>query len=216
MTVHNGVRTLFPVVLVPVDGAGWNGDWVTALDIAVDDALNWWQNRLAFRPFDAVPALAIGGVHCREAYTPNTQEVVRAELAAYYPELAGEVDTGVVYVVYAALGADPYSCAGNVIGTSAATDNGPAVLIVQSSGSLDAFARGQNPLDALSGSRDAQTGALAHELGHALGLPHPPAVPGRDTTVMWAWWTFPACGLLPDEVTTAAIVAHGWQPHAVT
>jgi hypothetical protein len=229
MTTSSNVRRLFPIVFVPADGAGWDLDYQTALDTAVDTALAWWAEQIGVRPFDAVPAIAIGGMHTRAYYTaaPDTQERIRAELAVYYPELrqADERDDGIVYAVYACLSSDPYTCPGDVIGASSAPARGgdqgdpssqvsgqrPSlpVLIVQSSGSLDAFALGQNPLDPNSGSRAAQTGALAHELGHALGLPHPALAADRAVSVMWSWWTFPSCGLASGEAEVARAGACG-------
>jgi hypothetical protein len=212
MTIQTRVRTIFPVVFVPADGAGWNADYPTALDTAVDTALAWWQRQLGERSFDAVPAIAVGGLQPRAAYTPDTQEKLRQELAAYYPELGGELDAGIVYAVYACLSSDPYTCPGDVIGASAVRSGDAAVLVVQSSGSLDSFACGQNPLDPLTGSRAAQTGALAHELGHCLGLPHPDDPLARSISVMWSWWDFPACGLTATEAATARRVVHMWAP----
>ncbi len=211
------IRTLFPLVFVPEDQGGrWRGEYVTALDTAVDTALDWWRDRLGFSPFRAAPTIAAGGLHPRSFYSagPDTQELIRQELAAYYPELVGEIDTGTVYAVYATLGADPYTCPGNVIGTSAAIQGGPAVLIIQSSGSLDAFLDGNNPLDPNTGSRHAQTGALAHELGHALGLPHPTDPAIQALSVMWSWWTFPACSLSDQERAIARDTATNWLPEA--
>jgi len=201
------VRPLCPLVFVPTDCAGWNADYVPALAAALTEALRWWQDQLGVQPFAPEPALAIGGRQPRAAYACDTQERIRAELAAYFPDLADlpaePPDTPnpkpCLYVVYATLSDLPYRCPGNVIGTSAVLVGGPPVLVVQSSGSLDAFALGQNPLDPASGSRAAQIGALAHELGHALGLPHPAAPAVQAVSVMWSWWTFPGCGLSDSE-----------------
>ena len=44
--------------------------------------------------------------------------------------------------------------------------------------------------------RRIQTGASAHELGHTFDLPHPDAYGGAwDSTIMGAWWLYPAAGL---------------------
>ncbi|HLZ69575.1 MAG TPA: hypothetical protein VKV26_06640 [Dehalococcoidia bacterium] len=213
-------RPLCPLVFVPSDCAGWNAEYVPALDAALAEALNWWQTRLGVQPFDPEPALAIGGRQPRAAYACDTQERIRAELARYFPDLAAlseQAGTSVpcpslsvpLYVVYALLSDLPYRCAGNVIGTSAAAAGGPPVLVVQSSGSLDAFALGQNPLDPVSGSRAAQIGALAHELGHALGLPHPADPAVQAVSVMWSWWLFPRVALSPPETAQALACLSG-------
>ena len=76
---------------------------------------------------------------------------------------------GRTYVCYGLWGEGPYQAAGNVIGASG------DYLVVQSSTSLTMFADDHFPgYDANLpwNSRRAQTGALAHELGHTLDLPH--------------------------------------------
>jgi hypothetical protein len=206
------VRSLFPLILVPADQPPPSIDTITALDLAVDRALDWWHDALSSFPFDAFPTQSIQTSRPRAASAqPNTQELVREDLAAAHPDLAGRPEAGIVYVVYAELGPDPYQCPGNVIGTSAPYAGAPPMLIVQSSGSLDAFRDGQNPLDPNSGSRDAQTGALAHELGHALSLPHPTDPAVQAQSIMWSWWLFPRIGLSTPEIQQALAYASNWQ-----
>jgi hypothetical protein len=51
-----------------------------------------------------------------------------------------------------------------------------------------------------SGAR-LQTGAAAHELGHAFGLPHPDSYGGNnETSVMGEWWRYPNVGLNNWEI----------------
>jgi hypothetical protein len=135
---------------------------------------------------------------------------VRQDLAQAHPDLAGRPEAGIVYVVYAELGPDPYQCPGNVIGTSSPYPGAPPMLIVQSSGSLTAFTQGLNPDDPTTGTRDAQTGALAHELGHALSLPHPSDPAVQAISVMWSWCLFPRIGLSAPEREQALRFASDW------
>ncbi len=212
MPQHLPVRSLFPLILVPADQPDPDEATVTALDLAVDRALDWWRTQLGSFPFDAFPAQPVQTTHPRAAYSaqPNTQELVREDLSRAHPDLAGRPEAGIVYLVYAELGPDPYQCPGNVIGTSSPYPGAPPMLIVQSSGSLAAFRDGQNPDDPTSGTRDAQTGALAHELGHALSLPHPGDPTVQAVSVMWSWWLFPHVGLSSPERQQALTYASSW------
>ncbi len=208
-------RPLCPLLFVPSDCAGWNAGYLPALDAALAEALAWWRAQLGVQPFEPEPALAIAGRQPAAAYARDTQARIRAELARYFPDLAAQTapSSGAptpLYVVYAVLSDRPYRCAGSVTGTSAVAAGGPPLLVVQASGSLDAFALEQHPLDPETGSRAAQIGALAHELGHALGLPHPDDPAVQAISVMWSWWRFPDAGLSPAEVQRVLGYIGGW------
>jgi len=47
--------------------------------------------------------------------------------------------------------------------------------------------------------RRKQMGAVAHELAHALDLPHPPPDESH-TSIMGHWWNYPDLGLTEDEI----------------
>jgi hypothetical protein len=47
--------------------------------------------------------------------------------------------------------------------------------------------------------RRKQTGAIAHELGHAFTLQHPPR-PEYGKTIMGEWWRYPSVGLRDEEI----------------
>jgi hypothetical protein len=62
-------------------------------------------------------------------------------------------------------------------------------------------------------------GTIAHELGHAFGLPHPTddgTQPGDPDywfeTVMWAWWNFPTVGLIDSDANPekSILLAHSF------
>src|SRR4051794_40620861 len=106
MTTTSGVRTVFPIVLVPA-GEVVPATSPTALDTALDRAITWWSAQLGTTAFDAAPTVIIAGANPRAYYDspPETQEFLRAELAAHYPELVDEVSDTIIYAVYACLGA---------------------------------------------------------------------------------------------------------------
>ncbi len=204
-------RPLCPLVFVPGDHSGCDAGSLPALDAALAEALAWWRAQLGVQPFEPEPAVAIAGRRPAAAYACETRERIGAELARYFPDLAAAPDgvrpASCLYLVYAALADLPYRCGGN--GTSAVAAGGPPLRVVQASGALRAFALGRNSRDPETGGRAAQIGALAHELGHALGLPHPADPTVQAVSLMWSWWRFPGVGLSPSEVRQALGYAAG-------
>lgn len=90
----------------------------------------------------------------------------------------------------------------------------PGGLVVRPGGDLIAWATGVNPYwDHPDAGRPAAMGALAHELGHAFGLPHPDGLDGgycddaagqarNEASIMGHWWRYPGAddwGLCEDE-----------------
>lgn len=87
---------------------------------------------------------------------------------------------------------------------------------------LDSFAgRVPENLSWWSGQR-RQFGATTHELGHAVGLPHPdifnPVTNNRDYpyTVMGAWWDWPTYPVNPGDPGWTLRGLHGWSANAET
>lgn len=191
------MRTLQPLLFIPSDqAAAYREAFAEALWRAVGDAMRWWRRQIDRDVFQAMPVVEFVGRKPAEAYYAETQAKAEQELRAVW----GVGRDGVTYLCYGLWGEGPYQSPGNVIGTSG------DYLVVQSSTSLVIFADGAFPGYAPGepwNSRAAQTGALAHELGHTLGLPHTEDVErGRGAdSIMQEWWRYPNTGLTAREGT---------------
>jgi len=192
------LRTVQPVIFVPQDGAAaFREAYVEALWRALGEVLRWYRRHADRDVFQALPVVEYVGRKRAESYFHGTQDKVLNELAAVW-EVGRD---GRTYVCYGLWGEGPYQAQGNVIGASG------DYLVVQSSTSLVMFVDGRFPgyaPDVWWNSRGAQTGALAHELGHTLGLPHTDATePARaHDSIMYAWWDYPRVGFTPRELQT--------------
>jgi hypothetical protein len=190
------VRTLQPVIFIPSDQAANLRDaFFDGLWRALGEAMRWYRRQADADVFQTLPIVEFVGTYPAADYFQGTQDKVLHELRGTWRVGAD----GRTYVCYGLWGEGPYQAQGNVIGASG------DYLVVQSSTSLVMFADdhfpGYDPNEWWN-SRRAQTGALIHELGHTLGLPHTDDVePARAAeSIMYAWWQYPRVSFTSREL----------------
>jgi Putative peptidase family len=190
------LRTLQPIIFVPQDqAAAFRPAFVDALWQALGEVMRWYRRHTDREVFQSRAVVEYVGKRPAHEYFQDTQALVQYELQ----RLWNVGSDGITYVCYGLWGEGPYQAQGNVIGASG------DYLVVQSSTSLVMFVEDGFPGYDRSltwNNRRAQTGALAHELGHTLGLPHTADVePGRaQESIMHAWWDYPRAGFTEREL----------------
>ncbi len=190
------LRTVQPVIFIPSDqAAAYREELIEGLWRALGEVMRWYRRRADRDVFQALPAVEFVGSHPAADYFQGTQEKALYELSRVWP--IGR--DGRTYICYGLWGEGPYQAEGNVIGASG------DYLVVQSSTSLVMFIEdhfGEYDRSLWWNSRRAQTGALAHELGHTLGLPHTNETePARAAeSIMYAWWDYPHSGFTERDL----------------
>ena len=182
-----------------------NSRYVDAIDPFMADVRAWYQARLGLT-FHAKPVEVVRGVNKAAKYA-----VGKEVWANVLDELNVQCGMGsVVTIVFMArtlqhgngrhCGAwyDPFPN-GDVTVSEATFD--PEIYAPKRGKCQNGF-----PLGDWRCSPTANRGGIAHELGHAFGLPHPQGCDTVgysycDATVMWSWWNWPNIGFINGNVS---------------
>lgn len=205
--------SVLPILFSPTDwdiGSAEVQQEAAALRTAMADVQRFYADALGGPTFALNDLVVVQGNQAKEGYgikwngkniyedgvefVANMEAAVVAELHGRgYPTPPGQNESGYSVVIFVK-GAGGYA-GGRELG---AADGGWAIL---GDWAIDSIQGTVPEGDYWWSGRRKQTGAVAHELGHTFGLPHPDAYNGNwETTVMGSWWNYPQLGLNPWEI----------------
>jgi hypothetical protein len=209
-----------PILFVPSNLTA-DSSYLSAIDDAFGRISIWYETQLDGRTFYCVPAVEVVGRYELKHYCPKTIATTQCI------QIPGEVgaDPGDIYAVLSDLGTQGYPVQKDTIlavfwvggygyagGLKTSYRSGWAAF---GDWALDGVAGKYESATATSNcsdspfacTRDAQTGTVGHELGHAFGLPHPSddgTQPGDPnywlSTIMAVQWDFPTVLLIDSEI----------------
>jgi len=218
----NLVTRVQPILFVP-NNLETDPLYVPSINESMAIISAWYATQLDGRTFNYVPAQVVIGQHELKYYCPKTTSDIQCI------QIPGEVgaDPGDIYNVLSDLDSQGYPIQQNTIllvfwvggyGYAAGSQYSPTSgFAALADWALDGIAGKYENGTATSHCSDsafayvfckknAQIGAVAHELGHAFGLPHPTddgTQPGDPnywlSTLMSVWWDFPNVVLIDSS-----------------
>ncbi len=225
----NVVTKVQPILFVP-NNLSADPAYLSAINESLGTIGAWYATQLNGRTFRFVPALEVIGQYELQHYCPKTISSTQCI------QVPGEIgaDPGDIYNVLSDLESQGYPVRQNVIllvfwvggygyaaGSKYSDTSGWAAV---GDWTLDGIAGkyeegtatsrcSDSPSAWLICTKNAQTGTIGHELGHAFGLPHPTddgTQPGNPnywlSTIMAVYWDFPNVVLIdspanPEKTT---------------